>query len=165
MIRIRFFGPGEINSEYGRSDDRGAAAIVKTAPQLGCFSQDSEPSRLPKKVLGSIRRVRFTQPTLRQAIIREDKGTSLGKIPVKNPHQRSPNAVKFEDRSQKKKKRLKDNSDAPVTRHGILSNIFTSSKEKEKATFYSFSEEWVMPAASTIKSEEREFVVDSRASP
>ena len=54
-----------------KSDDQGAVAIVKTVPQLGYVSQDSEPSGLPKsekywgdprgKVLGSIRRVRFTQ--------------------------------------------------------------------------------------------------------
>ena len=50
--------------------------------------------------------------TLRQASIRENKGPSLGKVPVKNPHQRSPYAVKFEDRSeeeteaQRKKTRL-----------------------------------------------------------
>ena len=49
---------------------KGAVAIVSTVPQLGCVSQDAEPSGLPKhvkyqgnpgrKVLGSIRRVRFT---------------------------------------------------------------------------------------------------------
>ena len=69
-----------------RSDDKGAVAVVKTVLQLGCVSQDSEPSELPesvkyrrnpsRKVLGSIRRVRFTQSTLRQAGIREP---SLGK--------------------------------------------------------------------------------------
>ena len=37
-------------------------------------------------------------------------------------------------------------------------------KEKDKATFYSLTNEWIMPAASTMKPEEREFVVDSRAS-
>ena len=37
-------------------------------------------------------------------------------------------------------------------------------KEKEKATFYSPAEEWVVPAASTINSGERKFVVDSGAS-
>ena len=61
----------------------GAVALAKTIPQEGCVSQDSEPSELPKrmkywrtpkrKVLGSIRRVRFTQSTLRQASIREKK--------------------------------------------------------------------------------------------
>ena len=35
--------------------------------------------------------------------------------------------------------------------------------EKDTATFYSPTNEWIMPAASTIKPEEREFVVDSGA--
>ena len=77
------------NSQNGKGEDKGAIAIMKTVPQLGCVSQDSEPSRLLKgvkylgnprqKVLRSIRRVRFTKSTLRQAIIGENKGTSLGK--------------------------------------------------------------------------------------
>ena len=81
--------------QNGKSDDKGAVAIVKTVPPVGCVSRDSEPSELPKsvkywgskrqKVLGSIRRVRFTQSTLRQASIREYKGTSLGKIQVQIP--------------------------------------------------------------------------------
>ena len=96
--------------QNGKSDDKGAVAIVKTVHQLCRASQDSEPSELPKrmkyrgnprrKVLGSIRRVRFTQSTLRQANIQENKGPSLGKVQVKLQHQRSPCAVKFEDRSQ-----------------------------------------------------------------
>ena len=45
-----------------------------------------------------------------------------------------------------------------------MPRIFTSSKKRKKATFYSTSDEWVLPAASTIKPEEREFVVDSGAS-
>ena len=36
-------------------------------------------------------------------------------------------------------------------------------KEKDKATFYSPAEEWALPAASTKKPEEREFVVNSGA--
>ena len=36
-------------------------------------------------------------------------------------------------------------------------------REKDKATFHSPSEEWVLPAASTKEPEEREFVVDSGA--
>ena len=51
------------------------------------------------KVLGPVRRVRFTRAALRQANIREHKGPSLGKVQVKIPHQRSPYAMKFEDRS------------------------------------------------------------------
>ena len=58
-----------------------------------------------QKVLGSIRKVRFTQSTLRQASIREKKGPSLRKIQVKHPHQRSPYALKFEDWSQEETER------------------------------------------------------------
>ena len=92
-----------------------AVAFVKTVPQLDCVSQDSEPSeslksvvsrRNPKrKVLGSTRRVRFTQSTLRQAIVKENKRIIAWKIHVKIPHQRSPYAMKFEDRSQEETER------------------------------------------------------------
>ena len=37
-------------------------------------------------------------------------------------------------------------------------------KEKNKTTFFSLSENWCLPAPSTLKPEEREFVVDSGAS-
>ena len=75
------------------SDDKNAVAIVKTVSQLGCISQDSgcvgfskrQNSPDAKKVLGPIRRTRFTDSTLRQASIREKKGPSLGKIQVKRP--------------------------------------------------------------------------------
>ena len=87
---------------------------MKTVPQLGCVSQDAEPSGLPKhvkylgnprhKVLGSIRRVRFTQSTLRQASI-EDRGPSPGKLQVQIPHQRSPYGLKFQDGSREETER------------------------------------------------------------
>ena len=69
------------------SDDKNVVAIVKIVPQLGCVSQDSETSGLPKsvkylgnprqKVLRPIRKVRLTKSTLRYASIREKKGPSL----------------------------------------------------------------------------------------
>ena len=114
-----------------------------------------------RKVPGPIRRVRFTQSTLRQAIIRENKEPSLGKIQVKIPHQRSPYAVKFEDRSQEETERQERCAQSKAW--NLAKNIYKV-KDKEKATFYSPSEEWVAPAASTKELEEREFVVDSRAS-
>ena len=47
----------------------------------------------------------------------------------------------------------------------IFARKFLSSKKEGKATFYSLSEEWIMPATSTDKPrEEREFVENSRAS-
>ena len=94
--------------------------------------------------MGSIRRVRFSQSTLRQASIRENKGPSLGKVQVKLPHQRSPYAMKSED--------------APAARHGILPEIFIDKlKEKDKATFYSPSGEWILPVTS-IRSQKKDIL-------
>ena len=113
------------------------------------------------KVLGSIRRVRFTQSTLRQASIREHKGPSLGKTQVKNPHQRSPYAMTFEDKSQEETERQE--RCAPGKAWTLAKHMYKL-KEKDKATFYSPAEEWVLPASSTKEPEEREYVVDSGAS-
>ena len=72
------------NKKPKKDDDKSAVAIVKSVRQLSCASQDTEPpgsatmSRKGRKVLGPIRRVRFTRAALRQAIIRENKGPSLG---------------------------------------------------------------------------------------
>ena len=60
------------------------------------------------------------------------------------------------------RRRLKDKSVAPAWR--LAKNIYKL-REKDKATFFfSPTDEWSMLAVSTIKPEEREFVVDSGAS-
>ena len=105
-----------------------------------------------QKVLGPIRRVRFTQSTQRQACIR---------IQVKHPHQRSPYAMKFEDRSHEETERQQRCAQSKAWN---LARYIYELKEKDKATFYFPAEEWVLPAASTKEPEEREFVVDSGAS-
>ena len=134
---------------------------------LGCVSQDVEPpesaamSRKGTKVLGPLRRVRQTRAALRQANIRENKGPSLNKIQVKHPHQRSPYAVKFEDQSHEETERQE--RCAAETRGDLAKNILKV-KETDQATFFSPTDEWILPAASTIKLEERKCVVDSRAS-
>ena len=114
-----------------------------------------------QKVLEPIHRVRFTKSTLRQASIREKKGPSLGKINVKVPHQRSPYAMKYEDRSHEETERQKRCARSKAW--NLAKNIFKL-KEKYKATFCFPAKEWVLPAASTKEPEEREFVVDSGAS-
>ena len=111
-----------------------------------------------QKVLGPSRRVRFTQSTLRHANIRENKGPSLGKIEVKIPHQRSLFAMKFEERSQEETERSQRCAQSKAW--NLAENMYKL-KEKDKATFYSPSEEWVLQAASTKELEEREFGVDS----
>ena len=60
-------------------------------------------------------------------------------------------------------RRLKDKSDVPAEMRGDLPRLSISSK-KRKTAFCSPTDEWILPATSTIKLEEREFVVDSGAS-
>ena len=73
--------------------------------QLGCVFQDMEPPKLPSILRKSsdikkpIQRVKFTKAFARHAKIR-DQNPSLGLICPGEPHQRSPNAPKFEDQSQ-----------------------------------------------------------------
>ena len=127
------------HSHKGReSDDKNAVAIVTIAPHLGCVSQDSDalvsqrgkqPWGNPmQKVLGSIRKVRFTKSTLRQASVREKKGPSLGKIQVKHPHQRSPYAMKFEDQSHEETARQQRCAQA---RHGTLPKHIQAQRERQ----------------------------------
>ena len=92
----------QTNKRPKKGDDKSAVVFVKDVRQLGCVFQDTEPLefstilRKITKVLGTIRRVRFTRVALRQANIRENKGPSLNKIQVKSSHQRSPYTVKFD---------------------------------------------------------------------
>ena len=109
--------------------------------------------------MGPIRRVRFTRAALREANIRENKGPSLGKIQVKLPHQRRPYALKSEDRSHEETERQQRCARGDAWK--LAKNIY---KLKRKTTVFSPTDEWSLPAASTIKPEEREFVVDFGAS-
>ena len=114
-----------------------------------------------RKVLGSIRRVRYTQSTLHQASIREERGPSLGKIQVKPRPQRSPYAVKFEDMSHEETERQQRCARSKAW--NLAKNLYKLN-EKDKAAFCFPAEEWVLPAASTKEPDEREFVVDSGTS-
>ena len=145
-----------------KATTRNAVAIVKSVSQLGCVSQDSEAlvsqgtkesrGNPMQKVLEPIQRVRFTQSMLRQASIWEKKGPSLGKIQVKVPHQRSPYAVKFEDRSHEDTERQQRCGRSKAW--NLAKNKYKL-KEKDKAAFDFPAEEWVLPAASTKEPEER----------
>ena len=128
------------------SDDKNAVAIVKTVSRLGCVSQDSgalvsqsgkrSRGNPMQKVLGPIRRTRFTESTLRQASIREKKGPSLGQLPVKHLHQRSPYAMKFEDQSHEETERQQ--RCAPSKAWNLATFYMYKLKEKDKATFYMY---------------------------
>ena len=72
----------------------------------------------------------------------------------------TPNAPKFEDRSQEETEWQERGAREAAWR---LARSVLKLKEKNKATFFSPSESRCLPA-STLNPEEREFVVDSRAS-
>ena len=133
------------------------------ARQLGCVFQDMTP---PKSILRKctdmrkpIQRVKFTKAIARHTKIR-DQNPSLGYICPGEPHQRSPNASKFEDRSQEETEWQEQGAREAAWK--LAKNVFKL-KAHEKAAFFSPSENRCLPA-SNLKLEEREFVVDSGAS-
>ena len=163
---------GYYSPKRKENDDKNAVANVKTVSQLGCVSQDSEAlaSQSGKqsqvkpdaKSLGTdskntIHEVYATS----SEYIQDQKGPSLGKIQVKHPLQRSPNAMKFEDRSHEETERQQQCARSKAW--NLAKNIYKL-KEKDKATLYFPAEEWVLLTASTKESEEGEFAVDSGAS-
>ena len=77
-----------------------------------------------------------------------------------DPHQRNPNAPKFEDRSQEETEWQEQGTREAAWK---LAESILKLKEKNEAAFFSPSENWCLPA-STLKPEELEFVVDSGAS-
>ena len=118
----------------------------------------------PKSILGKcthmqrpIQRVKFTKAMARHTKIR-DQNPSLGYICPDEPHERSPNDPKCVDLSQEETEWKEQGAREAAWK--LAKNVF---KEHERATFFSPSENRCLPA-STLKLEEREFVVDSGAS-
>ena len=95
----------------------------------------------------------------RHAYIR-DQNPSLGMICPGEPHQRRSNAPKFEDRSQEETEWQEQGAREAAWK---LAKHILKLKEQERTIFFSPSENRCLPA-STLKPEEREFVVDSGAS-
>ena len=142
----------ETNGISGRAVRR----VKEGTSQLGCV-QDTERREFSSfflkgpEVLGSTRRARFTRAALRHANIRDNKGPSLGTIPVKSSHQRRPYAMKFENRSREETERQERCARGVAWR--LAKNIYKL-KETDKITFNSPSNEWSLLAPSTIKSED-----------
>ena len=88
-----------------KNGDKSAVAMLKSTRQLGYVFQDMEPPKSSSILRKSsntrkpIRCVQFTKAVVRHGNIR-DQNPSLGMICPGDPHQRNPNAPKFEDRSQ-----------------------------------------------------------------
>ena len=136
---------------------------LSDARPLGCVFQDMTP---PKSILRKstdmpkpIQRVKFKKAIARHTLIR-DQNPSLGYICPGEPHERSPNAPKFEDRSLDETEWQELGAREAVWK--LAKNVFKL-KEHEKAAFFS-SPENRCHLASTLKPEDREFVVDSVAS-
>ena len=133
------------------------------ARQSGCVFQDMKP---PKSILQKstdmqkpIQRVKFTKAIARHTKIR-DQNPSLGYICPGEPHERSPKAPKFEDRSQEETEWQEQGAREAAWK--LAKNVLKL-KEHQRAAFFSSPENRCLPA-STLKPEEREFVVDSGAS-
>ena len=97
---------------------------------------------------------------VRHANIR-DQNPSLGMICPGGPHQRNPNAPKFEYRSQEETQWQERCARKAAWR--LAKNVLKI-KVKDKTAFISHSENRCLPAPSNLKPEEGEFVVDSGAS-
>ena len=116
------------------------------ARQLGCVFQDMPP---PKSILRKctdmrkpIQRVKFTKAIARHTKIR-DQHPSLGYICPGEPHEHSPNAPKFEDRSQEETEWQEQGAREAA---GKLAKSVLKLKEHEKATFFSSSDNRCLPA-------------------
>ena len=81
-------------------------------------------------------RVKFTKAIARHTRIR-DQNPSLGYICPGEPHERSPNAPKFEDRSQEETEWQEQGAREAAWK---LAKIVLNLKEHERATFFSPSE-------------------------
>ena len=108
--------------------------------QLGCVFQDMKP---PKPILRKssdmqkpIQRVKFTKAIGRHTKIR-DQNPSLGYICPGEPHQRSPNAPKFEDRPREETEWQEQGAREAVWK---LAKSVLKLEEKNRATFFSPSE-------------------------
>ena len=140
-------------------------ATQSSTRRLGCVFQDMAPFKSSSILRKSsdmqkpIQRVRFTKAVARHADIR-DQNPSLGLICPGEPHQRRPDAPKFEDRSQEETEWQEQGARETAWK---LAKSVLKLKEQERATFFSPSENRCLPA-SNLKPEEREFVVDSGAS-
>ena len=159
--KMRFRTAGVRNNlakGFKRGGDKSSMALLKETKNLGGVFQDVEPPRLTSLLRKSstttkpIRCVRFSTVVLRDAELR-DQNLSLNKICYWDSHQRSPNALKFEDRSQEEREWQEHWAREAARR---LAKKILKLKEQHKAAFFSPTEKWCVPSPSKIKLEERE---------
>ena len=97
---------GQTCDKPEQQSDEGAVAFLKNSRLLRCVFQDVEPPKFSSILQKSAavsrpaHTVQFSTNTLLHVKIWENQGLSLGVIQGTSPHERSPYAPKFEDRSQ-----------------------------------------------------------------
>ena len=91
----------------------------------------------------TIQRVKFTKAIARHTKIR-DQNPSLGYICPGEPHERSPNAPKFEDCSQEETEWQEQGAREAAWK--LAKNVFKL-KEHQRAAFFSPSENRCLPAS------------------
>ena len=118
------------------------------ARQLGCVFQDMKP---PKSILRKGHRHAETNPTCEvhkgycTSYQNSRPKSSLGYICPGEPHERSPNAPKFEDRSQEETEWQEQGAREAAWK---LAKRVLKLKEKNQATFFSPSENRCLPAST-----------------
>ena len=96
--RFRHVEAEKPSTKAKKGGAKGSVASLKEYIQLGCVSQDSQPRRSVLRQLDHA--VKFSKGTWHHVIIRERKGPSGGTIQRREPHERTPCATKFEERSR-----------------------------------------------------------------
>ena len=129
---------GHCSHKRRKSKDKNAVAIVITVSQLGCVSQDSEAlvSQSGKQSRGNpMQKVSGPKNTSHSVYATSSeypgkkKEHRLGKMNVKVLHQRSPYAMKLEDRSQEETERQQRCSQSKAW--NLAKNIFKLKKERQ----------------------------------
>ena len=129
--------PGQPGKKRGNEMERRPSKHRSSnARRLGCVFQDMKP---PKSILRKstnmqrpIQRMQFTKAIARHTKIR-DQNPSLGLICPGDPHQRSPNAPKFEDPSQEETEWQEQGAREAAWK--LAKNVLKL-KEYQRATFF-----------------------------
>ena len=147
---------GKVGRSWVRSDSgrKGLCCLIQNSKKLGCvFQKDT-------KLEGPKRSVQVSQGALRHRL--QSMVPSQGVIQRSEPHERSPYALKFEDRSQEET--LQQERCARRDAWKMAKHV-QKLKENDKATFYALSRSLAVTSAifDEIRGK-REIVVDSGAS-
>ena len=124
------------NKKSKNGSAKGSVALLKETIQLGCVSQNPRPGKSFLRKEGALRSnhaVKFSKGTCHEIKNRERNGPSRGIIHKCEPHERSPCAPKFEDRSHEET--LHQERCTRRAAWEMSKNIYKL-KNSDKATFF-----------------------------